>query len=217
MPTSTVSISGRGGKDQELVQGTAQVNHKVMDYFREGQRLLMSGQCEDARVEKERLENLMAVPNIQGVLRNIWKGHDNERKGELHKIEKHRGEAIAYNAALVPLVHACNAHDATILHDTIQEGPLTLKTYKLVKDIFERNFECMGVECSDVGGFTNKETKYMDFHRPCGTGSSKNRGKNIGISLGVVGGVVVIMMVVMLRLQGKRCAKKTIEKSDTTI
>lgn len=195
---------GTCGKDQELVEGTAQVNHKVMEYFRAGQSLLMNGKCEDARVEKEKLENLMAVPNIQGVLRNIWKGHDNHNKGQTNKIEKHRGEAIAYNAAVLPLVYACNPHDATVLHDSIQTGALNLETYKVVKDIFERNYECMGVGCADVGGFTNKGTAYLDFHQPCGIGSdSNNRGKVIGISVGVVGGVAFLMMVVALVLRGK--------------
>ncbi len=160
---------GTCGENQEILEGTAQINYKVMDLYRMGQSMIVEGRCSELLSIKEQIETLMIVPNIQGTLRNIWKGHDNNMKGETAKIEKHRGEAIAYTLALLPLVHACSAADAELVYTTIFTADLNLESYQVVKDALEKNYDCLGVECSDVGGFTGKSAEgYMDFHLPCG-------------------------------------------------
>ena len=188
---------GTCGEDRELMEGTAQVNHKLMDYFKEGQTSIVNGDCQSALQMKEQIEALMTVPNIQGTLRNIWKGYENMEKGEVHKVEKHRGEAIAYTAALLPLVHDCNAKDAEIIHDYIFTADLDLDSYKAVKEALERNYECMKVQCADVGGFTGKESdEYKDFHIPCNVqqASSSPNAVKLGFGIGVAVGVAVLSL-----------------------
>ncbi len=161
------------GENQEIAEGTAQINYKVMDLFRVGQSIIVEGNCHKLNAIKEQIETFMIVPNIQGTLRNIWKGYDRGEKGGTLEIEEHRSEAMAYALALLPLVYSCSTADAEIIHTTIANCDLNLEAYKSVKDALERNYDCLAVDCYDVGGFSGESGEgYMDFHPPCGISDS---------------------------------------------
>ena len=65
--------------------------------------------------------------------------------------ETTQGMATAFGAAVLPLVHTCSKDSASLIHNDLAPGK-SMRSYFVVKDAFERNYDCLGIKCEDVGG-----------------------------------------------------------------
>ena len=169
------------GNQRDTDVGTSAVNLEVFTLFQSGQLDISNGLCSAARDHKERIINLMTVPLIQGAL---YYAYINDRQSDSG--EKEEAAAAVFAASILPLVHSCNAADATSLWEIMAVG--SGKTdFGKVKAALERNYECLSITCVDVGGIYDSTTRsYYKDAPPCAYGSSSN-----GFSAGMIAGIVV--------------------------
>lgn len=168
------------GADAHKASGHAKVNHEIFQHFKLGQRNLLEGNCEQARINKNFIESRMIIPMIQGTLRYA---HINGN--EATKNEKAAAEGSAFAAAVLPHVHACNPAAAAKIHENMNFGAST--SFPEVKRALEETYGCMQISCEDVGGYYDKAAnEYFEGAAPCtGTGSSGGGANALGIAVGV--------------------------------
>ena len=173
------------GDLNDRVHGHAYVTKQIFADFKTGQDQLGNKKCADARKTKERIENRMAVPLIQGTLRYAYE------RPNLEDNEKSESEGATFAASVLPLVHACSKKDASIIYDNMKVGSST-PDFTAVKKAFERNYNCMKVRCVEVGGYYNDaEAKYHDGAEPC-TFSEKSKGSKVGLAVGLSFGFLAV-------------------------
>ncbi|KAG7343103.1 low iron-inducible periplasmic protein [Nitzschia inconspicua] len=184
------------------VTGTSHVNLEIFRQFSIGLNKLLQAQCSSAREQKERIEQLMAVPMIQGALRYAYIIDMENNSGE-----KAEAEGATFAAAVLPLVHACNADAAATIYDSLRVGNNGSANFQKVKSAFESVYECMGIRAEYVGGYYDMTTgQYFKGAAPAGV--SSNSGPNVGLIVGLtVGGFVFLLLVYVLSVRrGKRAA-----------
>jgi hypothetical protein len=184
------------------ISGTSYVNREVFKEFNQGQRNLQTGNCEGARMNKERIKALMTIPLIQGTLRY---GHI--EAWETNLTEKHASQGPGFAMSVIPLVHHCSPEDAAIIYEHMQvRTPADVKyNYQEVKAAFARNYECMNITCAQVGGIWDSITQtYKPDAWPCGLSEPKDNTVALVIG-GTIGGLVVaaLIAVVILRSGSK--------------
>jgi hypothetical protein len=173
--------------------GEAKVNAEIFVQFRKMQSLLTKKECDVARLNKERIVQLMYVPMIQGTLRYAYKaGEEND------STEKSEAEGAAFAAAVLPIVHACNEKDAATIYSNMRVGNGAPVDFSAVKRAFENNYGCMGITCSDVGGLYDGKD-YSSKAEPCVTSSGVNVGAAVGISFAVVAVLAVAGIILKRR------------------
>jgi hypothetical protein len=179
------------GTDGEEASGTSKINYDLMQQFAVGQQNLVLGNCAQARVDKERIVELMAVPLVQGTIRYAYKVGEVPTSGE-----KEAAEGAVFAAAVLPIVHACNKADAQTIYNNMKVGASSTD-YLAVKKAFENNYSCMGITCKDVGGLWDSANgKYYANSSPCKDSSTSSSDSNaLAISLGTVAGVVTVAAV----------------------
>ena len=158
------------GEKRKSTSGTSSVNLEIFSHFQDGQGFLESGECEFAQGKKDRIIQLMTVPLIQGTIRSAYI-LENESVDD----DQQKGAAIAFAAAILPDVHFCSPDDAMVIYDQLRISRTDKVKFLDVKLAFERNYECLGVTCADIGGYyDSKKGRYFKNAEPCG--SRKNRG-----------------------------------------
>lgn len=188
----------------DLANTDSGVSHVNLEIFREfsiGLNKLVQGECASARAQKERIEQLMAIPLIQGTLRYAYIT-DFEDAGE-----KSEAEGAVFAAAVLPLVHACNAEAAATIYNNMKVGQNGSANFQQVKEAFESVYSCMGLRGEYVGGLWDSATQqYMKGAAPAG--SSSGGDKNVGLIVGLtVGGFVFLVLVYFLSVKrGKKAA-----------
>lgn len=175
------------GEDRDEVDGLSAINLEIFRYFNAGKNDLLAGRCSSAKNYKEKIEKLMAVPLVQGTLRYAYIT-DKQPSGE-----KEEAEGAVFAAAVLPLVHACNAADAEVIYNNMAVGSGGAD-FGEVRLAFERNYECMGITCEDVGGLWNGDSDYLPDAAPC-TSSSNKTGAIVG---GVLGGLAAALIAVFV-------------------
>ncbi len=178
----------------DLAKDTSGVSHVNIEIIREfalGQRLLLQARCDDARVHKERIERMMAVPMIQGILRYAYITSTDPEAGE-----KAEAEGATFTAAVLPLIHACDEEAAQTVYDNMKTMSGTTDFHK-VKKALESVYTCMGIRGKDVGGLWNEATgSYYVGAKPLN--DSGAGGAKIGLIIGcTVGGLVAGIMAYM--------------------
>merc|ERR1711865_1015799 len=88
----------------------------------------------------------MTVPLIQGTLSYSYLI---DKKGDTS--EALAAEAASFAAAVLPRVHACSPEDAATIFENTKVGATTT-SFAAVKQAFENQYECLGVQYQDVGG-----------------------------------------------------------------
>jgi hypothetical protein len=188
------------GENSDSLEGTSYINIEVIREFQRAQLLLLEKDCASAEIAKTKIVNLMKVPLIQGVLRYAYvREFGNPGTDELSmKVE---AEGASFAAAVLPWVHACERVDADIIYDTMRVGsePSQQDSFKEVKQAFERNYKCLGISCSDVGGQWAVDG-YAPGAEPCGNGSSGANGGDDGDDDNQVGVIVGSIIGVSLGL-----------------
>jgi hypothetical protein len=162
------------------VSGISHVNIEVLANFVDGKQKLRTGQCGTVRENKERIEQLMAVPLIQGTLRYAYIT-DYE---EAVPTEKSKAEGATFAAAVLPLVHSCDEEAADVIYKNMRAGEDGPADFPTVKRAFESVYACMKVRCEDVGGLYDPTTGgYLKLASPCGV--VKEEKKKAGLIAGI--------------------------------
>lgn len=188
-----------GTKGRES-SGTSYVNVEIHRRFVDGQRQLRAGQCPLARINKERIVKLMTVPLIQSTLRSAHVINFNEKYEE-----KNGAEATISALSVLPIVHECSPEDAKIIYDNMKAGQSAFADFVAVKEAFQRNYECMGVTCAEVGGVLagdfGEDVAYATKAAPCGTFNIEltEEEREIGLAVGLaVGGMIIAACLVCI-------------------
>jgi hypothetical protein len=145
--------------------GTSFVNLQIVREFKKAQLYLQEEQCSEASKTKETIVNYMKVPLVQSVLRYAYMR--NYEKSDNEEIaEKEMTEGATYAAALLPFVHACSASDAKLIYNNMHLGSTSV-SFERVKSALEKNYDCLGITCADVGGIWTVNG-YSEHGLPCG-------------------------------------------------
>ena len=174
--------------------GTSHVNIDIFRQFEDGKRKLLTGQCKELLANKERIEQLMAVPLIQGTLR-----YANVISTEIDASEKTKAEGAVFAASVLPLVHFCDPSAADTIYTSMKTGQNNRVNFLDVKEAFEGVYDCLELRCEDVGGLWDSVNGgYLSDAAPCGSGSGASGGKNdVGLAVGLsVVGVGLVALVV---------------------
>merc|ERR1719424_970573 len=100
----------------------------------------------------------MTVPLVQGTLRYAWKvGKTGGKPNKLSdQTAKNAAEGSTFAAAVLPLVHACDAAAAKVVSDNMKFGAAVYdKTSGAVTAALEKTYSCLGITCAHVGGLLN--------------------------------------------------------------
>ena len=150
------------GVSGDLATGNAKVNFDLFALFDTGRTQLENGQCAAARITKNKVAQLMAVPALQGTLRYAY-----ITGPQAVQTPKAIGEGAVFAASVLPIVHDCSPADAQIIYNNMQVNSATTD-WMAVKMAFERNYECMGITCKDVGGYWDDAIgDYFSGAAPC--------------------------------------------------
>lgn len=201
----------------------APVNMRILDNFRDGKSHLMDGKCSFVNDIVIKIKVQMTVPIIQGVIRAIYALdlHDDDQ-------EATQGMAAAFAAAILPLVHECGEGNAAIIHNDLAPGRAAKGSYEVVKAALERSFECLGVNCEDIGGLVDfRGSGYFSDAKACNNIvpvssvpsvlSSPGASPNV-VHIALVSGLLVFLF--GLGISCMTCAKKRkkiTEESSTTL
>ena len=115
-----------------------------------GKQYLEEGNCSRVEEIAGDIKALMTIVLIQGVSRAMY-ALDVQDDFQ----ETTQGMAVAFAAAVLPLVNACSEGSASIIHSDSSPGKSTKGSYEVVRAAFERNYECLGIDCEDVGGLAD--------------------------------------------------------------
>jgi hypothetical protein len=109
---------------------------------------------------------LMSVPLVQGSLRYAFK------VAKLQGGSKEFAEGAAFSAAILPRIHACDASAAKVISENmnmeISESDRMKAGFEAVKAAFESTYECLGINCAQIGGLIMSGTEYYEEFLPCG-------------------------------------------------
>jgi len=128
-------------------------NHLQLAAFNKGAALLKVGACNDVSDTKKAIEQRMAVPLVQGVLRMAY-----ITAIESSSLMKLQG--AAYTSSILPLVHACHPAAAATIYDNMKGWGLGVRfvDFQQVRTAVESVYECLGIDAAEVGYFFNAET-----------------------------------------------------------
>jgi len=136
--------------------GNSKVNHDILTLFKQGQAALLAGECNKVAPIRDSIIKLMTVPLVQGALRYAYK------VDKLQGGDKEKAEGAVFAAAVLPLVHACNANAATLISKNMKinsAAPMG-DGFAKVKEAFESTYSCLGITCAHIGGLLLTDTTY---------------------------------------------------------
>ena len=138
--------------------------------FPQGRDLLLEGRCSEVRPVVDQIVSIMTVPLVQGTLRYAWKtgqigGVDNKPTDQS---AKNSAEGSTFAAAVLPLVHACDADQAKIVSDHMKFGAAVYgkdgafasgskPDTAAVKAALESTYDCLGITCAHVGSLLSSD------------------------------------------------------------
>ena len=188
------------GDSGNVVSGRAAATASIFSNFDLGKVGLEALDCAAVEEVKIAIEDKMVVPLVQATLRHAYR---REMMGDSEQIQ---AEGATLAASVLPLVHHCNPDDAEIIYKYMKVGS-GIPSFLSVKTTFERNYQCMGISCSDVGGFyDNANNAYFEFAGPCASEQPKLNGTAIG--LGVFFGLVALLILGFLVVRYRRKLKQ---------
>jgi hypothetical protein len=146
--------------------GGSYVNAALFELFTKGKVALQQGKCSDIGPLKKMIVELMSVPLVQGSLRYAYK------VAILGGGSKEFAEGAAFSAAILPRINACDASAAKVISDNmnmeIAESDRMKAGFEAVKAAFESTYECLGINCAQIGGLILSGTEYYPEFPPCG-------------------------------------------------
>jgi len=178
--------------------GEEHINQEIATYFQVGRQALLGGDCDGAKSRKAKIVRSMTIPLIQATLLEAYKV---EQNGDDNYVMGPDASAIAYGLTILPLINDCSAEDANALSDALGDlhtpasfwavGGASTKTsskkplsFSNVKQILEKNYSCMKIKCSDVGGIWNfNSNQYMEGAEPCNGNASPSGNDDPSLSI----------------------------------
>eukprot|EP00934_Nitzschia_sp_Nitz4_P002782 Nitzschia sp. Nitz4//scaffold339_size21316//7559//9244//NITZ4_008615-RA/size21316-processed-gene-0.21-mRNA-1//-1//CDS//3329548354//2772//frame0 len=197
----------------EEIEGTSHVNIEIFRYFEDGKRNIEEGNCADLKSDKEKIEALMTIPLIQGTLRYAY-----IKDIEEDDSEKAEAEGAIFAAGILPLVHACDSSAASTIYDNMRTGGYS--DFVEVKKAFESVYNCLNVECANVGGiFDTVSMSHHELAAPCGMHHGKDGippGGIVGIAAAGVGFLAIVVLVSMRCGGGRGHSGKEFDSGNTS-
>ena len=178
--------------------GIAKVNEHIFVQFKQMQNNLLSDECTAARLNKERIAELMYVPMIHGTLRYAY-----FQDIQNDTTPKSDAEGAAFMAAMLPKLHACNADDAAELYAMLRLGNDGPVDFARARQLMQRSYSCMKISCKDVGGLTDGEF-YFDGAAPCTDQRLSTSMRAVVSIVSIAGGAVLILGIFFLFCRGSR-------------
>jgi len=193
-------------------KGTSHVNQEIFRSFILGSRMLGQAKCQEARVYKEKIEQMMTVPLIQGTLRYAYITSTDKNAGE-----KAEAEGATFAAAILPIVHDCDEDAAANIYKNMKTGQSNGSNFAVVKNSFEQVYECLGVRGSDVGGLWNEATGsyFLGAEPMSNSGVITKNEINIPLIIGCTAGGLIAGIIVYIFVS-KCCCSSTpnVQKED---
>jgi hypothetical protein len=190
------------GEDSDEPSGLSYVNHKVINHFIDGQTSLQRNECDLVSEKRNRIVEMMLVPLVQVIL---YEAHARSI-GRDDGARSYAAGATAA-AAILPYIDLCDPADAELLYEQMRVGRLGATDFAQVKNILEKSYTCLGIQCAEVGGVYDHDSRsYFSDAEPCSPGSS-GRKKNqkgdgpspAGLAIGIaVGGAIFVAIIVMM-------------------
>mmetsp|Transcript_1290 Transcript_1290/g.1956 ORF Transcript_1290/g.1956 Transcript_1290/m.1956 type:complete len:557 (+) Transcript_1290:50-1720(+) len=169
---------------------------RLFKKFSQGQSEILKDRanCDSARKIKESIEDLMTIPLVQGLLRSAY------IRGRQQDTPIAQAKGATFAAAVLPHVHHCSSSDADIIYNEMKTGSAT-PDFGAVKQALERNYHCMKISCTDVGGYYDTDAKkYYPGAEPCTFAANSIADVARGGSLAVDIVVAVILVSVVFTL-----------------
>lgn len=176
--------------------GLSVVNKEIFDLWKQGQAKLLAGECNLVKPIMDSIVQYMTVPLVQGALRYAY------RVAELQGGDKEKAEGAVFAAAVLPLVHSCDAAAATTISDNmkINAAEPMKDGFTAVKTAFESVYSCLGITCAHVGGLLLTDSEYYSNAEPCGL--SSDTGVNAARTTAASGGLAMFALVLVAALRG---------------
>jgi hypothetical protein len=162
----------------------APVNRDIIDNFVLGKGHIRDEQCARLQNNVQIIEELLKVPLTQASLRAMYAMDlEDDVRPEI------QGAAAAFGAAVAPITSQCSTGSGDIIYnDMARPGNGPTGSFEVVKSALERNYDCMGVTCKQIGGIiTLRGDAYLERAEACG-GVTPVEGAGIGDSGGGSGG-----------------------------
>jgi hypothetical protein len=178
------------GEKANLDEGNSAVNLQIYRALSAGQMDINNGRCDAARNQKLDIERIMVIPLIQGTLLYSYLSDYEIMLDDQYDREYLDASGAVFAASILPLIHSCNPRDAEIVYDYMRAG-LFDSDYPAVRAALERNYACLGVTCSQIGGIYEKSLGgYLEKAAPCSDPSTASHvgtvfGALIGSMLGI--------------------------------
>jgi len=115
------------------------------------------------------LKPLLMVPLIQGTLSNFY-------SIDIFSDKRSRtlGATYAFVAAVVPLVYNCSVPNGNMIYKDAHHPNEGVASFEVVKGALERQYECLGVTCEQIGGLVDiVDGGYLRNAEPCGLSATK--------------------------------------------
>lgn len=190
------------------------VNSRLSTLFSDGREFLEDSQC--IRVQNQVLWDIvkqMTIPLIQGALYHAYEVDVRQMTTQ----DYIQAEVATFAASLLPRIHACSAgDDASLIWLNTRLSSTTSTSFEVIKGALERQYECLGITCEEVGGIIDRSfedrTVYLRNAEPChisskdGLETNRNGSSNnakVGISIGVIL-LIALMVCIPYFLQRRR-------------
>ena len=140
---------GVTGADKAYYKSTA--NKKIFSLFADGSSYQRAGRCDTLKTTKEALVKQFTVPLMQGMMQYLYQAPTDNS-------EKSKAELWSFAFALLPLINLYNPTVAKLLRDNsyIRNVNPVPDGYRKVKGAVESVYGAIGITCSDVGGYKDK-------------------------------------------------------------
>lgn len=206
------------GVDGTADSGHAFANHEIIRLSEPAVDLLMNDMCAETRVYMEEIVDHMTSVLVQALLRSTY-DTSTSRTEELDATAKNvaRGEAAAYAAAVLPILHNCSASDAAVVYEQLEyDNKDQDRDYVAIKSILENHYECMGITCEQVGGLWDPTTQtYRKDASPCASSPQDSDDKQVAIIGGcmlVGGAALVVLAALLIAVRQRRNSSKEVQQ-----
>jgi len=196
------------GEDGDSTKGTSKVNLDIIAEFQKMQGYFIEHKCTAGRHSIDRIAALLFVPLIQATLRQAF------------VMDKRPGTSLtdeavgaAYAASVIPIVAKCSHGDGQILFENMKPRRENPTDFSAVKEVFERNYRCLRINCDDVGGYfygglAGIGQHYYDGAEPC-PGLREPKHLSVLQKIGIAIGVIVFLMLACVCYAFRRLPRRS--------
>eukprot|EP00980_Cylindrotheca_fusiformis_P000712 scaffold168_cov124-Cylindrotheca_fusiformis.AAC.12 len=180
------------GSDGRDLIGESFANYQILNSFKDGLDALKEDDCSAAESRRRDIARWMLVPLVQGLLLNGYSQHVSTNGDEGAETA-----GATFAASVLPYVYDCNPEDAITIWTLMGARPDRTGTdFPRVKEVLERNYECMGLKCADIGGIWDSDNDaYYPHAGVCKDGLRNKDRMFLGIGLSVFGALMLLCIV----------------------